>query len=151
VSPASPAATTASPAATTASPAATTATPAAATSTPAAATSTSADDAAGQHGRHEGAAGASNGATVKLLSDSDHDLMSGRWKDIQTDFVDAPQKAVENADALVAELMQHIARTFSTERKQLEEQWSRGDQVSTEDLRVSLQRYRTFFQRLLAI
>src|SRR5262245_3567260 len=74
-----------------------------------------------------------------------------QWDNIQTSFVDEPRKAVEQADSLVAQVMQHIARTFSDERKNLEAQWSRGDNVSTEDLRIALQRYRTFFSRLLSV
>jgi hypothetical protein len=74
----------------------------------------------------------------------------GRWESIQTTFVDDPRSAVENADALVAELMQLLADGFARERERLEGQWSRGEDVSTEDLRVVLQRYRSFFRRLLS-
>jgi pullulanase/glycogen debranching enzyme len=73
-----------------------------------------------------------------------------RWQQIQTQFVDEPRRSVEQADGLVAELMQRLAQTFSEERSNLESQWDRGDDVSTEDLRVALQRYRSFFERLLA-
>jgi hypothetical protein len=73
-----------------------------------------------------------------------------RWESIQTTFVDDPRNAVENADALVAELMQRLADGFARERERLEGQWSRGEDVSTEDLRVVLQRYRSFFRRLLS-
>ena len=73
-----------------------------------------------------------------------------RWESIQTAFVDSPRQAVEDADGLVAELMQRLAQTFTQERESLEGQWSRGDDVSTEDLRVALQRYRSFFERLLS-
>jgi hypothetical protein len=65
-------------------------------------------------------------------------------------FVDAPRRAVEQADALVAELMQHLARTFADERGRLESQWDRGDDVPTDDLRTAFQWYRSFFERLLA-
>jgi len=74
----------------------------------------------------------------------------GRWEAIQVTFVDDPRDAVENADALVAELMQRLADGFAQERERLEGQWSRGEDVSTEDLRVVLQRYRSFFRRLLS-
>jgi hypothetical protein len=72
-----------------------------------------------------------------------------RWQSIQVRFVDEPRQAVEDADSLVAELMQRLAQTFHDERENLESQWSRGDDVSTEDLRVGLKRYRSFFERLL--
>ena len=65
-------------------------------------------------------------------------------------FLDEPRKAVENADNLVAETMKQLADRFAAERTNLESQWDCGDQVSTEDLRQALQRYRSFFQRLLA-
>ena len=69
---------------------------------------------------------------------------------IQTRFVDEPRGAVEDADGLVATVMQHVAEGFADERERLEAQWGRGEDISTEDLRVALQRYRSFFQRLLA-
>lgn len=74
-----------------------------------------------------------------------------RWTEVQTGFVDEPRSSVEHADALVADVMRRLAESFATERKTLEGQWSRGDDVSTEDLRVALQRYRSFFDRLLSI
>jgi hypothetical protein len=82
----------------------------------------------------------------------DHELQSilVRWKDIQAEFVDEPRKAVQDADALVAELMQRLAQMFASEREQLESRWAGGDDVSTEDLRHGLRRYRSFFERLLA-
>ena len=74
-----------------------------------------------------------------------------RWKEIQTGFVDEPRKAVEQADGLVASAMKRLAEVFAEERAGLEKQWDRGESVSTEDLRVALQRYRTFFERLLSV
>jgi hypothetical protein len=73
-----------------------------------------------------------------------------RWREIQTSFVDQPREAVTDADSLVADLMQRLAASFSQERERLEAQWDRGDDVSTEDLRVALTRYRSFFERLLS-
>ncbi|HKS71641.1 MAG TPA: hypothetical protein VJQ82_00510 [Terriglobales bacterium] len=77
--------------------------------------------------------------------------LRGRWTAIQGTFVDEPRKAVEEADALVASAMQRLAEVFSEERDRLEKQWDQGDNVSTEDLRIALQRYRSFFHRLLAV
>lgn len=74
-----------------------------------------------------------------------------RWRDIQTRFVDDPRDSVEEADELVAEVVRTIAETFAAERDALEDQWNRGDEVSTEDLRIALQRYRSFFNRLLSL
>ncbi|PYJ81024.1 MAG: hypothetical protein DME73_08320 [Verrucomicrobia bacterium] len=74
-----------------------------------------------------------------------------RWTDIQTGFVDQPRRSVEEADGLVAEVIKRLANSFAEERSRLEGQWDRGDDVSTEDLRVALQRYRTFFDRLLNV
>lgn len=84
-----------------------------------------------------------------LLDHSDVEDFRERWETIQTSFVDEPRRAVGQADDLVADTMQTLADTFSRERSKLEDQWSRGEDVSTEDLRVSLQRYRSFFNRLL--
>lgn len=92
-----------------------------------------------------------NGKPVALLPDQEIDDFQSRWNGIQTGFVDEPRSAVEDADALVAELMKHLAELFADERTQLEDQWNRGDDVSTEDLRLTLQRYRSFFTRLLAM
>jgi hypothetical protein len=74
-----------------------------------------------------------------------------RWDAIQTGFVDEPRRAVEEADALVAQVMKRLAEGFADERTALERQWDRGDQISTEDLRLALRRYRSFFQRLLSV
>jgi hypothetical protein len=73
-----------------------------------------------------------------------------RWEDVQTRFVDEPRGAVEEADSLVANVMRQLAETFAQERERLEAQWARGEEISTEDLRVALQRYRSFFRRLLS-
>jgi hypothetical protein len=73
-----------------------------------------------------------------------------RWDQVQTSFVDEPRHAVEQADTLVATVVKRIAEQFSEERAKLEKQWDRGDDVSTEDLRQSLRRYRAFFDRLLS-
>jgi hypothetical protein len=72
-----------------------------------------------------------------------------RWQQVQATFVDDPRRSVAEAHQLVGELMQRIAAAFAEERAELERQWSSGEQVSTEDLRVCLQRYRAFFSRLL--
>jgi hypothetical protein len=74
-----------------------------------------------------------------------------RWEAIQTGFVDEPRAAVEQADALVAQVVTRLAEVFSEERAQLEQHWDRGDNISTEDLRIALKRYRAFFDRLLSV
>jgi hypothetical protein len=74
-----------------------------------------------------------------------------QWDEIQAGFVDEPRSAVEKADALVADVMKRLAESFANERRSLEDQWSRGDDVSTEDLRIALRRYRSFFDRLLSM
>jgi hypothetical protein len=74
-----------------------------------------------------------------------------RWLDIQTSFVDEPGRAVEQADSLVAEVMQQLAKTSADERSKLEPQLVQGEDISTEDLRMALRRYRSFFDRLLSI
>ena len=73
-----------------------------------------------------------------------------QWSDIQAHFVDQPRQSVEQADALVVDIMQRVSAGFSHERERLEGQWEQGDEVSTEDLRVALTRYRSFFDRLIS-
>jgi hypothetical protein len=87
---------------------------------------------------------------VPLLPSDDAQDFKHRWETIQTAFVDEPRRSVEQADGLVAEMLRRVAETFSSEREALEGQWGRGEVVSTEDLRVILQRYRSFFNRLLS-
>jgi hypothetical protein len=74
-----------------------------------------------------------------------------RWDAIQTGFVDQPREAVEQADALVSQVVTRLTDVFKRERTTLEGQWTKGDNVSTEDLRVALTRYRSFFHRLLSM
>jgi len=93
---------------------------------------------------------ASDAGAGPLLASGDAEGFRARWTDVQNGFVDSPRKAVEEADSLVAALMQHLARTFADERGRLEHQWDRGDDVSTDDLRTAFQRYRSFFERLLS-
>jgi hypothetical protein len=73
-----------------------------------------------------------------------------RWHQLQARFVDEPRETVADADSMVAELLKELASSFNDARSRLEDQWSRGDDVSTEDLRIALQRYRSFFERLLS-
>ena len=86
-----------------------------------------------------------------LLPSEVIDDFRSRWTDIQAGFVDTPRDAVEQADELVASAIKRLAESFSEERSRLEAQWSRDGDVSTEDLRIALQRYRSFFQRLLQL
>lgn len=88
---------------------------------------------------------------IPLFSNSAVQGFRSRWTSLQTEFVDEPRRSVEQADELVARVMKDMAATFSEERKKLEQQWEHGDQVSTEDLRLVLRRYRTFFERFLSI
>jgi len=74
-----------------------------------------------------------------------------RWDQVQASFVDEPRLAVEQADGLVANMVKRLAEEFSTARANLEKQWDTGSDVSTEELRQVLRRYRTFFNRLLPI
>lgn len=88
--------------------------------------------------------------TALLPGDFAQDLR-GRWDTVQTGFVDEPRKAVQQADELVGSAIDRLSQSFTEQRKTLEGQWDRGDNVSTEELRLALRRYRAFFQRLLAI
>lgn len=86
-----------------------------------------------------------------LFPSEEASAFRARWDTIQAGFVDEPRHAVEQADSLVAGAMKRLAETFAEERANLEGQWDRGDDVSTEDLRLALQRYRSFFGRLLSM
>jgi hypothetical protein len=88
-------------------------------------------------------------AHAPLFPQNETQDLRTRWDKAQGMFVDEPRKAVEEADALVANAVKRIAELFADERAKLEQQWDRGDNVSTEDLRQALRRYRTFFDRLL--
>ena len=90
------------------------------------------------------------GERAPLLSKGDADRFRERWQTLQAGFVDQPREMVEEADSLVAELMQQLTAGFDERRTSLEEQWEHGNDVSTEDLRVTLTRYRSFFDRLLS-
>src|SRR5687767_4996969 len=85
-----------------------------------------------------------------LFREDDTRNYQERWNSIQNAFVDKPQESVKEADVLVAEVMQNLAQKFAQEREKLEKQWTSGSDVSTEDFRVALQHYRSFFQRLLS-
>ncbi|GHC57456.1 hypothetical protein [Streptomyces cinnamoneus] len=89
------------------------------------------------------------GEASRLLDREDAEGFQERWQDVQTRFVDDPREAVHTADALVAEVMQTLAATFAQRKQDLEGQWNRGEEVDTEELRVALQHYRSFFNRLL--
>ena len=86
-----------------------------------------------------------------LFSSTEANELRGRWDAIQVGFVDEPRRAVEQADNLVAGTMKRLAEVFAEERGKLEGQWDKGENVSTEDLRLALRRYRSFFSRLLSV
>jgi hypothetical protein len=85
-----------------------------------------------------------------LLAEEQTEQLTERWEGIQASFVDRPQEAVKDADNLVSDLVERVTGTLAKERQRLEQQWSQGDDVSTEDLRVALTKYRSFFDRLLS-
>ena len=101
--------------------------------------------------RSERETGPMEAGQAPLFPDNEANELRGRWDAVQASFVDEPRQAGEQADELVANAMKRLAETFAQERSNLEAQWDRGDSVSTEELRIALQRYRAFFGRLLAI
>ena len=86
-----------------------------------------------------------------LFSTDEANNLHAKWDSVQVAFVDEPRQAVEEADRLIAATMKRLAEIFAEERQKLEQQWDKGDNVSTEDLRIALRRYRSFFTRLLRI
>jgi 5'-deoxynucleotidase YfbR-like HD superfamily hydrolase len=107
-----------------------------------------------KHAAKEGAREAVKPAderAVPMFAENEAEGFRARWDAIQTGFVDEPRKAVEEADSLVAQVITRLSEVFADERSNLEGQWGRGDQISTEDLRVALRKYRSFFERLLTL
>jgi hypothetical protein len=98
----------------------------------------------------EGEPEATNGHEPLFLHEESEKFRND-WKRIQGDFVDEPRRAVEQADALVASAIQRLAQVFADEKGRMEREWSQGQDVSTEDLRQALRRYRSFFDRLLNV
>jgi hypothetical protein len=106
-----------------------------------------------------GGASSAGAATAPAIDEQAAPLFSpeeakdfrARWDAIQVSFVDDPRRVVGQADSLVAVAMKRLAEMFAAERAKLESQWGRGDNVSTEDLRLALRRYRSFFGRLLSV
>lgn len=86
-----------------------------------------------------------------LFAGTEAQTFRSRWEKIQIGFVDEPKRSVEQADELVAAVIKRLAEVFADERNKLEHEWDKGDSVSTEDLRVALRRYRSFFDRLLSV
>jgi len=108
------------------------------------------DDADAPIARDEPVGGGEGRERLEPLFDSSREQeLRERWRGLQARFVDEPRDTVSEADSLVAELLRDLAASFDSSRSKLEEQWSSGADVSTEDLRVTLQRYRSFFERLL--
>jgi len=99
----------------------------------------------------EARADATRVARPALFERGELDTFNGRWSDVQASFVDEPRRAVQQADALVSDVIAEISNSFATQRGQLEGQWDRHGEVSTEDLRQIFQRYRSFFSRLLGL
>ncbi len=107
--------------------------------------------AAGASAATSAAASSDDDGRTPLFTDELSSQFRSRWTDVQAGFVDEPRSAVEQADGLVAEVMQQLAKSFADERTRLEAEWERQGDVSTEDLRQALRRYRSFFDRLLTL
>jgi hypothetical protein len=86
-----------------------------------------------------------------LFRDNELQSFRSRWDEVQGRFVDEPREAVQKADDLVSDLVDRLTSGFAETRSGLEDQWNKGEDASTEDLRVALTRYRAFFQRLLQV
>jgi hypothetical protein len=95
--------------------------------------------------------GAQISAEETLFGDDDLPGLRVRWDEVQSAFVDDPRECVQMADALVSDFVERLTIGFAEARSRLEAQWARGEQASTEDLRLALKRYREFFERLLAV
>jgi hypothetical protein len=98
---------------------------------------------------HEAPISTNAGSSTALLEREESEHLHTRWNEIQGKFVDEPRSAVQQADALVSEVIEKITQMFANEHSSLESQWNQGNDVSTEDLRKALQHYRSFFNRLV--
>jgi hypothetical protein len=105
----------------------------------------------GTHGATPKMAKAAREPNLPLFAQNDTQDLHFRWEKIQIGFVDEPRKAVELADELVASAIKRLAEVFAAEREKLEAEWDKTDNVSTEELRIALRRYRSFFDRLLSV
>lgn len=88
---------------------------------------------------------------LEILPREQHERLRSRWEAIQGSFIDEPQRSVEEANDLVEDLANRIRDRFDEQRRELQATWEKGEEVSTETLRLTLQRYRSFFERLLAV
>ncbi|MFI8521878.1 hypothetical protein ACIGEZ_29300 [Streptomyces sp. NPDC085481] len=107
------------------------------------------DDAPKEGDAHRKEEAAGEDEAPRLLDAEDEEAFRTRWHEIQSLFVDDPREAVHSADGLVADVMQKLAGTFADHKRNLEAQWSQGENVDTENLRMALRQYRSFFNRLL--
>ena len=106
-----------------------------------------------QHGEQQhGGNGAGGGESeVRVLDPQAADKLRNRWNEVQAGFVDEPRKSVTDADGLVGEVLDEVSKVFRDQRAQLEREWAERDEPGTEDLRLAMQRYREFFDRLLSL
>jgi len=95
-------------------------------------------------------AAAAENRNAPLFAEDQISQLRMRWQEIQGHFVDDPRSTVQQADELVAETIRRLAEVFAAEKSKMEETWSRGDNVNTEELRQAFHRYRSFFDRLLS-
>ncbi|MFD7445422.1 hypothetical protein [Streptomyces sp. NPDC059909] len=116
---------------------------------PATETAPASDQESDQESDQQGATPVDEEPPPRLLTTEDEEGFRSRWQKIQNLFVDDPREAVHAADSLVADVMQQLAATFADHKQDLEEQWNRGEEANTEDLRMTLRKYRSFFNRLL--
>jgi hypothetical protein len=114
-------------------------------------TTTELVEASKQNSSHPEDAVRSSSGHAPLYDEHEATDLRTRWQNIQGSFVDDPQASVEQADQLVATAIQRLAEIFSTEKSKLQAAWSNGGEVSTEDMRQALRRYRSFFDRILSI
>jgi hypothetical protein len=102
-------------------------------------------------GTDSSTAGSESSTEESLFAEDELSRLRSRWDDVQAGFVDDPRECVQKADGLVSDVVDQLTAGFSEARSQLESQWARGEEASTEDLRLALKRYREFFERMLAI
>ncbi|PQP15905.1 hypothetical protein [Rhodococcus opacus] len=113
--------------------------------------SSTAGTAPSAEGTHSSTEATESSSRQSLFAEDELSVLRSRWDEVQAGFVDDPRECVQKADGLVSDVVDRLTTGFSEARSRLEEQWARGEEGSTEDLRIALKRYREFFQRLLAL
>jgi hypothetical protein len=91
---------------------------------------------------------ASDGSKA-FFSPNEADGFRARWESIQVGFVDDPRTSVQSAAQLIGDAMKRLSEEVATERRKFETSSRRENGKATEEMRLLLRRYRSFFKHLM--